>query len=48
MQLVVGDSFSAAVLMEAYCVLFLMMRIFKIYQQQRPYSPKIVSSVACA
>lgn len=30
MQLVVGDSVNATVLMEAYCVFFLMMRIFKI------------------
>lgn len=35
-----GDSFSAAVIMEAYYVLFLMKRIFKIYHQQRPYSPE--------
>lgn len=46
--LVVGDSFSAAVIMEAYCVLFLMKRIFKIYHQQRPYSPKTVSFLGCA
>lgn len=45
MQLVVGDSFSAAVLLEGYSVLFLMVVIFKIYQQQRLYSPKIGSSI---
>lgn len=44
----VGDSFGAAVLKEAYCVLFLMKRIFKIYHQQRLYSPKIVSFIGCA
>lgn len=48
MQLVVGDSFSAAVLLEGYSVLFLMVVIFKIYQQQRLYSPKIGSSIGCA
>lgn len=46
--LVVGDSCSVGVIMEAYCVSFLMKRTFKIYNQQRPYSPKTVSLIGCA
>lgn len=43
-----GDSCSVGVIMEAYCVSFLMKRTFKKYNQQRPYSPKTVSLIGCA